>query len=136
MLGKLVDSIEVRALPNGSHQEAVDGDNIADEAPGYAKDAGRLQPQAERRVGCSARQRPQRLTEQAKENAREEMAASVPLSVMAARVARRRPIMRVAKARLGLRRSLYTGLFRLRLQVLWRQIRSIVRFRVRQGCAR
>ena len=85
---------------------------------------------------AAARQRPQGLTEQAKENAREEMAASVPLSVMAARVARRRPIMRVAKAGLGLRRGLYTGLLRLRLQVLWRQIGSIVRFRVRQGCAR
>ena len=91
---------------------------------------------AERRVGRSARQRPQRLTEQAEENAREEMAAGVPLSVMAARVARRRPIMRVANAGLGLRRGLYTGLLRLRLQVLWRQIGSIVRFRVRQGCAR
>src|SRR6516164_7588213 len=97
---------------------------------------GDAMPKAERRDGCSARQRPQRLTEQAKENAREEMAASVPLSVMSARVARRRPIMRVAKAGLGLRRGLYTGLLRLRLQVLWRQIRSIVRFRVRQGCAR
>jgi hypothetical protein len=39
------------------------------------------------------------------------MATGVPLSVMAARVARRRPIMRVTKAGLGLRRGLYTGPF-------------------------
>lgn len=52
------------------------------------------------------------------------MTAGVPLSVMSARVARRRPIMRVAKPGLGLRRGLYAGLLGLRLQVLWRQIDS------------
>ena len=81
------------------------------------------------------------LTEQAEENAGEEaprsiIAAATPMRVMAARVAMRRPIMRVTKARPGFRRGLYTGLLRLRLQVLWRQIGLIVRFRVRQDCAR
>jgi hypothetical protein len=74
------------------------------------------------RSACS-----RRLTEQAKENAGEEMASGVPLSVMVAHVARRRPILLVAKAGLGLRRGLYAGLLCLILQVLWRQIGSIVR---------